>query len=302
MGIDRTRDNEAYGLSQPLIGVPNKPIVSDRNPTAHDKGQLGQIWVNPTVNSAYILVSNLNNAAVWAIYATPIAGNLVVGGTITAGLGFISLAGGANITGNSTFNNNVAITGNLTVPLGDITANAGTISASSFVTITDPTMGLTLNSNGIYASGSNPVVDVEVIPTAGGAFVIDGLFGSPLVSVWKTAQSWVQTLAGVQTTLLSLPVAAEQVIIIQAFITGFKSTYDHALGGQILISAASNAGGVVQQIGNKTVSSYTDAGATAGVSVNANVVGNTLQLLVTGAAGETWNWVTTYSYMYTTHP
>ena len=301
MGIDTTRDQVAYGMSQPLIGVPLKPIVSDRNPTGNDKAQLGQLWINPTVNTAYILVSVTNNVAIWGTYATPIPGNLVVGGTITAGLGLTVLAGGINITGNSTFNNDVTITGTLNMP-SDIHCNA--LYANDIQTTTNPAIALDLNENGIYAAGTDVNVDVSVTTKGNGDFVLDCLFGSPLAAQWRTGQDWIQTLDGVRTILLTIPLAVEQMVTVKSTINAFKSTYDHALGGDIMISAYRPTAGNVTEIGNKVVSSYVDGGATPGVVVDADVdiPTQSVNIYVTGAIGETWNWVTTTSYMYTTHP
>lgn len=302
MGIDITRNNDAYGMGTPLIGVPHKPIVSDRNPTANDKGQLGQLWINPSVNTAYILVSTSNGTNVWGTYATPIAGDLVVGGSVTAGTGLITLAGGVTATGNSTFNGDVNINGDLQMPANDIYAN--TVYGFDIITSTNPAMGLDLNENGIYAIGTDADVDVSITTQGAGDVSIDCLFGSPLTAQWRIAQEWVQTADAVQTVLISIPLDDSEMVTIKAVINAFKSTHDHALGGDIMISAYRPAGGNVTEIGNKVVSSYIDATATAGISVDADVdiPTQSVNIYVTGALGETWNWVTTTSYMYTAHP
>lgn len=304
MGVDSTNNLTAYGVGQPLIGVPNKPIVSDRNPTANDKAALGQIWVNPTVNTAYILVSVVGNIATWGTYATPIVGDLVVGGTVTAGLGFIALAGGADITGNSTFHNDLTVSGDLLMPAGDIYATGGTVFADDFITVTNPAIGLDLNENGIYGYGTDANVDVSIIPKGDGSFVLDGLWGGVLLSQWRFRQASTQTVDGVQTILFSLPLADSEMILFKGYVNGLRDDYLHALSGEIFISAYRPHLGAITQIGAKVVNGLKDDTATATVALDAvvNVGTQSLDILVTGAAGEIWNWVVTANYMYTTHP
>ena len=305
MSLDNIRNQSAYGVGQPLIGVPSAPITSDRNPTTSDKAQLGQLWINPTTNTAFILVSIVNNLATWGTYSTPIVGNLVVAGSVTAGNGFIGLAGGANITGASIFHDDVTFDGDIDLPAGNITANAGIIKAFEFDTITDPTKGVSMWENYVYAIGTNPDVDVIVVPQGtDGEFVIDGLWGGVLLSQWRTFQASVQTVDATQTPLSSVILGDSEMIVMKSVINGFKSTYDHALSGDIMISAFRPAGGNITVIGAKVVTSYIDGTASPGIQVDADVDVPTqsVRLLVTGAAGETWNFVTTTSYMYTTHP
>jgi hypothetical protein len=304
MGVDLTRDQSAYGVGQPLIGVPNKPIISDRNPTANDKATLGQIWVNPTVNTAFILVSINNNAAIWAIQATPIAGNIIVPGFVQAGTGFIALAGGADITGNSTFHNDVTISGDLMLPGGDLYSAGGKIYADDFITITNPAIGLDLNENGIYGYGTDANIDVSVIPKGTGAFVIDGLWGGVLLSQWRFRQASVQTVDGAQTLLFTIPIADSEMVLMKAYINGFKDDYLHALSGEVFISGFRPHLGNVTQIGAKVTNGLKDNGAAATVAIDAvtDIPTQSLQILVTGAVGETWNWVVTANFMYTTHP
>ena len=309
MGTDINTNLNAYGVGQPLISVPNKAIVTDRDPTSHDKAQIGQIWVNQMANIAYILVGIVNNQAIWGTYATPVVGNLVVGGSVTAGLGFVALAGGITSTGASSFTGATSFTGvttfvgNVLIPNANLTATNGTISAFAFQT-TDVATNLYINQNGIYAAGANANIDVSVTTKGSGAFVIDGITGGGLNSQWRTSQSYIQTANAVPTVMFSIPIAPQEMIFFKAYVNGFKSTFDHSIGGEITIGAFRSTLGNVEQIGQKIISVYVDDTITAGITIDAEVdiPSQSVLLYVTGATGELWNWVTTYSYMYTTHP
>jgi len=47
-----------YGLTEALPNLAPFPIVAKRVPTTADKGYaIGQLWIVPSTNSAYVLVS-----------------------------------------------------------------------------------------------------------------------------------------------------------------------------------------------------------------------------------------------------
>ena len=118
MAVDRTKNNEAYGLSQALVDVAASAIVSTRNPTTKDRAAFGQEWVNKTTGICFIMTKIAGNSYTW--YATAqsaesytAAGALSAGTTLTVtgvstltggatiGTNLTVTAGGANITGNS---------------------------------------------------------------------------------------------------------------------------------------------------------------------------------------------------------
>lgn len=294
----------AYGLGQPLIGVPLSPIISDRNPTVNDKAQIGQIWVNPSSFAAYILVAVSNNQYIWGLEATPVIGDMTITGHLTVNMGITGVAGGLDMTGDSIFRDNLTINADVNVPFGDLTVSAGNLYAANIETNTSATQGVGLWENYVFATGTDPDVDVLVVPKGTGEFVIDGLWGGVLLSQWRTGQASAQTTDATPTLLNGVALDEGEMIVVKAVVNGFKSTYDHALSGDILISAFRPMAGNITQIGAKVITSYIDDTATPGIKVDALVDVGTQSLIlqVTGAVGETWNWVTTMSYMYTTHP
>ena len=305
MATKNTNRFDAYGMGQPTYSVQANPIESDRNPTVNDKANLGQIWINSSALVAYILVSITNNQAVWATGANMIAGNFVAGGTVTGTMGLIALAGGvtstgvSTFTGNTTFNGDITLNGALNAIGMDITCN--NVSARNFSTITDPNDGLYMWKNYIGGEGANANIDIIMVPKGNGAFAIDGLAGGFLWSQWRINQAFIRTTDAVTTTLFSLPLAETEMVVIKATVNGLKSTWDHACSGDVTISAFRPNLGNVAELGNMMISSNIDATATAGVGLSANidVPTQTVNVRVTGAVGETWDWVATASYMYT---
>lgn len=57
--------NIAYSLNQPLSAIFPSPIVSLRSPLSTDKAQIGTVWVNKTLNDAWVLTSIVSNSATW---------------------------------------------------------------------------------------------------------------------------------------------------------------------------------------------------------------------------------------------
>lgn len=95
-----TKPQIAYGLDNPLQNVFPKPIEARRAPKTSDHFQVGQVWVDVTTNTAYMLTSIAANLSQWT--------NLVGGGT-------------------GIFNAVEATLGNITADVGDIEALLGNI-------------------------------------------------------------------------------------------------------------------------------------------------------------------------------
>ena len=96
----------AYGKSQGLIDIFNDPVVALRDPVVNDKADIGQLWVNKTLNTVWMLTSFVGGAAIWTeldnsgggagnITWTTEAGGAVVG---TNNHGYILIAGPTTVT------------------------------------------------------------------------------------------------------------------------------------------------------------------------------------------------------------
>jgi len=134
MAIARTRQNTIYGFPNPLANQFPEPIVMNRNPTTFDQGEIGQTWVRPDNNTAFILTSSVAGVNTWStspvVPVNPlnldVINNLTVGGT--AGVtGNISTAGtllgdALNITNNAVIGGTLGVTG-ISTFTGDVVIN-----------------------------------------------------------------------------------------------------------------------------------------------------------------------------------
>lgn len=234
-----------------------------------------------------------------------------IGGQRAPLLGNINLVGGSNINtsgaGNSitiNLNNAVSVTGNITSTTGDITSTLGSVYGYNITTNTSPGTTLTMQDNGLFAGGTDPNVDVSFTTQGLGAVVIDCIAGGALNSQWRTAQDEVQTTDATQTIIAFINLPVKTMVTVNATINGYKSTYDQCIGGTIYFSAYRPAAGDATLIGMIQSNPAKSNGAAATVTIDGSVdaVTQTVRLEVTGAAAETWNWVTTYSYMFTLNP
>jgi len=124
-----------YGLPQPVVNAAKAPIVSVRSPSALDIGySIGQVWINKTAGTAFILASNVAGAATWLSIGgsiSPTVASLITGAAAVA----TTLAGNVwSATGTD-----AAITltltpkgvGGVTVTSGNLTVSAGNILIST---------------------------------------------------------------------------------------------------------------------------------------------------------------------------
>jgi hypothetical protein len=190
MAVDKSRLNEAYGLTQALIDVIPVPIISARNPTTSDRAQYGQMWINKTTGICFVMTKITANSYTWAQAAqtaasytaagavsagtTVTAGTTITAGTgltvtsggavITAG-GLLVSANGANITGNSQIagtltTGSVAVTGSLstttTCIVGTSMSAGTTVIAGTGLTVTLGNATLT-NGNLIFTHAATGI-------------------------------------------------------------------------------------------------------------------------------------------------
>jgi len=109
-------------------------------------------------------------------------------------------------------------------------------------------------------------------------------------------QDAIQTVGAVPAALISLDVADGQMLTVKAYINGFKSTKDQCLGGEIFATFYRPTGGNVTMAGLEVSNVVTTSSADLDAVVSVGT--QTARINVVGVNLETWNWVTTYSYMY----
>lgn len=176
MATTRQQNRTAYGLSDPLLGVPSFPIIAKRAPTSSDKALVGTMWVDTVGLAAYVLVSTAGGTSNWldtgggsgvftSITVTP--GNITATlGNIIASVGDIDAIAG-NINAGATITAGTGITsttGNISASAGNVTAGAAIIATT---TVTGTT-GVTATSGNVTASSGN------VVATLGNVTALSG--------------------------------------------------------------------------------------------------------------------------------
>lgn len=194
----RTQRNTAYGLSEALVNVPLLPIVSTRNPTASDTAALGQIWVNKSSDTFYVLTSIDAGVATWstdpgAIVADlTVTNNLTVGNTATVANNITSTNGPITATAG----NIIASAGDIVATLGDITATAGAITAGAGITASAG--DITATTGDFVASAGDIVVLAGDITATNGD--INATLGSVTAGATVTAGTSITAGTGITAT------------------------------------------------------------------------------------------------------
>ena len=191
---------------------------------------------------------------------------------------------------------------------------AGTVSANTFATTTAAT-NLTIDTNTIVAGGTNPNVGITLeaqgtgnldITLAGNTYDIGNIVfrgipgGGWSNSEWRTGQVVVQTTDATPTAILTIPLVNSLMVSVKILINGFQSDYSDCVGGEILVTAYRAAAGDIKLVGAPIINvNYTDTIDTSDIDASIDVPSQSLLLKVVGVAAQNWNWVATYTYMYT---
>lgn len=127
-----------------------------------------------------------------------------------------------------------------------------------------------------------------------GCTLFKGIASGFTGSEWTTCQAGVQTSDATVTPIATITLSDLRVVMTRASISGARADHTAALVGDISYGARRAGGGAVEM--NAPVVNIMDDGA-ASVTIDADVSGNDIRILVTGEAATTWNWVVTYEYM-----
>lgn len=106
-------------------------------------------------------------------------------------------------------------------------------------------------------------------------------------------QAGVQTNNAVATQIAAITLANNVVVTIEARFNGFRNNYLAACGGYLQYTARRTIGGAIEV---STPNVNIDEDSAGAPTVDADVSGNDVRLLVTGVAAEDWNWTVTYNY------
>lgn len=186
---------------------------------------------------------------------------------------------------------------------GDITDILGTANQITVANGGGPVTTLSIPDDFIAPGSISATTNLSVL---GGEFSFRGAHVGYTASEWITTQATVQTVDATPTDIAFLPFPStippiappgEQVATLKGYINGFRSTFNDAIGAEILVTAYRPTGGNVTIVGFPVINSNpTNPGLT--VSAVVDVGSQQLRIQVTGIAAQTYNWVGTFMFMY----
>ena len=138
----------------------------------------------------------------------------------------------------------------------------------------------------------------ETTPTKGffTEITLNGVVAGYADSEEVSLQAGVQTSDATVTQIAAITLAENTMVTVEARFNGFKSDYSASCGGFIQYTARRAAAGAIEVSAPITNIQEDSAGSP---TVDADVSGNNVRLLVAGLAAETYNWTCSYRYNFT---
>lgn len=210
--------NIAYSFNEPLSNIFPSPIIALRSPLSTDKAQLGTIWINKTINGAWILTSIVANVATWSDISGASASFAAL--TVTGNANIGTAAGAAVVIGNDLGATSVVLNGgsgqiNLATFSSDITLSAGDtvqIGADNAVTISStPAVNL----------GTGALASTITIGNATGATGISMVTGTGGLAI--SATGLVSVVPSAATVASPTVTSTQNFNVIRTIFTGFTT-------------------------------------------------------------------------------
>ena len=199
-------------------------------------------------------------------------------------------------------------------PAWSATPTVTTMNATTFDTNVTAA-GVTLAGTTLAADGTDANISMNFttkaagnlnITTAGTAYnngqiVFRGIpTGGWSSSEWRTGQCVQQTTDATPTAILTIPLVNSLMVSVKILINGFKSDYSNCLGGEILATAYRGSAGNITLVGAPIINvNYASTTDTTDIDALVSVGTQSLIFNVIGVAAQNFNWVATYTYMYT---
>lgn len=215
----------SLGAIQPFVQNNPLTIISNRNPTTHDKAPLGQQWVNPSNNTAYILTSITEGDAIW---------NIITGGGSDT---FITLELIGTAPGTTTLQ---VDQGNVVIQDGGISTASGSIQFSAAPTISMASTGQTSITSTSVAAGAITLdaADGGVIITGSTNISLDS--GSTPIELNCTGNLQIQPQTGTSATDTLNFGSATYVaaVTFTGFTTAMGASQDFSIGNAALVAGS----------------------------------------------------------------
>jgi hypothetical protein len=186
-------------------------------------------------------------------------------------------------------------------PSKEIAFEASGITGSTVRTITMPDADITLliPSNVAITGGAIDGTTIGATTPAAGTFddlTLDDISGSYADAEQVFKQAGVQTTNTTPTQIAAITLTTNTMVTVEARFNGFIDDFSASCGGRVFYTARRVAGGAVE-VGTPIVDVIEDSAGAP--TVDADVSGNDVRLLVTGVGVETWNWTVSYNYNFT---
>lgn len=296
MSTKVNRRPSLYGLNQPLTGLQQEPIVTNRDPLTSDTAEIGTIWVNTTSQSYFILCSVGNNDNVWtsatngaetltALTVNPgnitvtsgnvdvTAGNLVMSpgssatvGTLSAGATTVGSTLG--ITGNTTVGGTLGVTGDATFS-GDVTVDGDFIADGDFDITSADAISLTSTSD------TNPAISLITNGGTAETIVLHATQGTSNTSIDLLSTVGGVTLNGGQASFNAVNLTASNAAGGMTFLAGTGGFSLGATNGNFLLTTGTGAISIGNDSVAKTIIMGNLTGAT-GFTIESGTTGLTL--------------------------
>lgn len=169
--------SKAYTVAEGTTQVLPLPIEATSNPSSSNiKFPLGQIWLNVSSGTSYILAKKASGVATWNLMS-PGASDVDTlsgdsGGNLSPTAGNIAIAGGTNIT---TVGSGSTITANLDASISLTGVTATTVNATTLDTNV-AAAGVTLSGTTLAADGTDANIPISITPKGTGAVTVAGAF------------------------------------------------------------------------------------------------------------------------------
>jgi hypothetical protein len=268
-------------LSYSGLAVTPPSIISTRAPNSTDINYpLGQIWINKSAGSAYILTQNSNGTATW---------NLLGAGATGAIIGITGDAGGQEVPdGGGNFNilgtaNQVTTTGSANTET--LSLSSTLVAPGSITSTTGITAGTTLTSAGattLATTGSsvntfgNATGTTSVTVTSGSGGIALTATNATLALASGTGALNISNDAAATTVRLGTGAAAKTVIVGSTNTTS-TTTINAGSGGIVIVPTAGNI--------SVAPSTSTTASPTAAVTANVRLGCATFTGFTTASSG-----------------